>query len=131
MVRTKYITQHIELTHPLDNLNLLVENETTELVVNLNYGENEKILDLSYFNNLKKLIIDDKFNQNKKTLCDCVGENIVLNSLSVISSSLIKINCISSNISHIVDLPNTLTHLRCSNNNIIKINYLPYTLKIL
>jgi len=136
MVKTKYITQYVELTHPLDNLNLIVRNETTELVVNLNYGENEKVLDLSNFDNLKKLFIVDKFNQMKKPLYDWLAKkyikhNLILNSLSVISSSIIKINCMSSNISRIMNLPNTLTHLRCSNNDVIEINYLPPTLKVL
>lgn len=135
MVKTKYITQYVELTHPLDNLNLLVKNETTKLVVNLNYEEEEKILDLLNFDNLKKLVIFDKFNQNIKTLYGWVEKNIkhnlILNSLSVISDSIIKINCMSSYISYITNLPNTLTHLRCSNNYIIQINYLPPTLKVL
>ena len=132
MVKTKYITQSIELTHPLDNLNLLVKNETTELIINLNYEEVEKVLDLSNFNNLIKLIIIDKFYQMPKTLYDWIGKPILsLNSLSVISSSIVKINCMSSNISYITNLPTTLTHLRCSNNNIIEINCLPLTLKVL
>jgi len=141
MVKTKYDTHSIELTHPLDNLNFLVKNETTKLIINLNYEEIAKVLDLSNFNNLIKLIIVDKFNRRNadtiKNFYDWVGklqknkDNLILNSLSVISSSILKINCTNLNISQITNLPITLTHLRCSNNNINKINYLPPTLKIL
>lgn len=132
-VKNKYITQEIELTHPLDNLNLMVKNETTELIVKLNYEEQEKLLDLTNFNNLIKLVIVDVFNKNRKSLYDWVGKNIndYKNSLNVISSSIKKVYCISSNISYIECLPTSLTCLRCSSNNIMGIKHLPSTLEIL
>lgn len=128
---TNYITQSIELSHHLDNLNLLVKNEATELIVNLNYEEKEKVLYLTNFNNLKKLVIKKilyGFITKKKIY---IQYNLELNTLNVISSSIIKINCTCSNISYITNLPTTLTHLRCSNNNILCIKYLPPTLKVL
>jgi hypothetical protein len=138
MIKKKYITQIIELIHPLDNLDWVIKDETTELIVNFNFKENEKTLDLTKFNNLKKLVIIDKFNKKQKTLCDWIGNiikdkknNLPLNLLNIISSSIIKLNCISSNISYIQNLPTTLTHLRCSSNNIMEIKYLPPTLEVL
>ena len=153
-VKNKYITQEIELTHPLDNLNLMVKDETTELIVKLNYeelpgnyevnsgapeknfhsflGRQEKLLDLTNFDNLTKLVIVDIFNKNKKTLYDWVGKVCSgSNLLNIISSSIKKVYCIGSNISYIECLPTSLTHLRCSSNNIMGIKYLPSTLEIL
>jgi hypothetical protein len=132
-VKNVYITQEIELTHPLDNLNLMIKNETTELVVKLNYIEQEKLLDLTNFDNLIKLVIVDVFNKNRTSLYDWYGKNInnKQNSLNIISSSIKKVDCIGSNISYIECLPISLTHLRCSSNNIIGIKYLPSTLEIL
>lgn len=135
MVKVKYtyITQEIELTHPLDNLNLMVKDDTTELIVKLNYEEQNKLLDLTNFDNLIKLVIVDIFNKNQKSLYDWVGKNIDnnQNSLNVISSSILKVYCLSANISYIECLPTSLTHLRCSSNNIMGIKYLPSTLEIL
>lgn len=131
-VKNKYITQEIELTHPLDNLNLMIKNETTSLVVKLNYEEQEKLLDLTNFDNLIKLVIVDVFNKNSKSLYDWVGKVCFgSNLLNIISSSIKKVYCIGSNISYIECLPTSLTHLRCSSNNIMGIKHLPSTLEIL
>lgn len=128
-VKNVYVTQEIELTHPLDNL--MIKNETTKLVVKLNYEEQEKLLDLTNFDNLIKLVILDVF--NKKSLYDWVGKNINdnQNSLNIISSSIKKVYCFGSNISYIECLPTSLTHLRCSSNDVKEIKYLPTTLEIL
>lgn len=53
--------KEIELIHPLDNLNLMVKDETTELVVKLNYEEENKLLDLANFDNLTKFVIITPF----------------------------------------------------------------------
>lgn len=63
-VENKYITQKI---HQMDNLNLIIENETTELIVDIScIVKNLNIfLDLSSFTNLKKLVIDESINKSR------------------------------------------------------------------
>ena len=103
--------------------------------IEFRYGE-DNLLDLTNFNNLKKLVLANKL-KIKTNLYDTVVENKIIsdylkpNTLNVISSSVKKIYCVHSNISHITNLPTTLTHLKCSNNNILSIKYLPQTLKVL
>lgn len=136
-VKNKYITQKIQ---QLNNLNLIIKNETTELTVELNHVMGQNIfLDLSSFTNLKKLsIIDDNNGQKfgcRKYWSHWISKNVIMDkgkkSLNIISSTISKLYCISANISYITNLPSTLKHLKCSSNDIMEIKYLPPTLEIL
>lgn len=133
MSKSKYITQTIELTNPLDDLNLLIDDKTTELTVNFNYEDKKKALNLSNFNNLKKLTVINKIYLEQKKIN--YAKKIDISSseieLEISSSSITKINCVGSNINCINFLPANLTHLKCSDNNIQIIKNLPKTLKVL
>lgn len=144
--KEKYISQTIIFDNLKNDFDTKINNETTLLNVIFNFldqkvshlqisnlqkeNKNEKekniILNLSNFNNVKKLVITNKFSHFNKNF-----KPILLSVISTSITKLVIISNIANPITYIQNIPSALICLTCSNNNIKTIDYLPQSLKLL